>query len=63
MPVAQPVENILQSLSAGLLLGAIYGRMCRPSAHLWRDAGHQLRSRRFHDVRRRTRPTIFVALG
>ena len=28
MPVAQLVENILQSLTAGLLLGAIYGLMC-----------------------------------
>ena len=28
MPVAQFVENILQSLTAGLLLGAIYGLMC-----------------------------------
>jgi len=28
MPVTQLVENILQSLTAGLLLGAIYGLMC-----------------------------------
>ncbi len=28
MPVAQVVENVLQSLAAGLLLGAIYGLMC-----------------------------------
>jgi len=28
MPNAQFVENILQSLSAGVLIGAIYGLMC-----------------------------------
>lgn len=28
MPAAQFVENVLQSLTAGLLLGAIYGLMC-----------------------------------
>jgi branched-chain amino acid transport system permease protein len=28
MPVAQFVENVLQSLTAGLLVGAIYGLMC-----------------------------------
>src|SRR5262245_29164963 len=28
MPVAQLVENVLQALAAGLLVGAIYGLMC-----------------------------------
>ena len=28
MPVAQLVEKILKTLTAGLLLGAIYGLMC-----------------------------------
>ena len=28
MPVAQLVENVLQALTAGLLIGAIYGLMC-----------------------------------
>ena len=46
------LENLLQALTAGLLIGSVYATdVRRPRVHLRRDAGHQLRAGRVPDAR------------